>query len=256
MKTGRSLYCGKNRYVLTRRAFCVDNSLEVKRPNKYQNTIKQQVKQQQKQDMFGKNLKWAGIGATCALTAMFLLAKLIELFSQEPIPTFNSYGHSIGDVANFIGCPTAIVEVVNDADENDILDKVVIPQPYTKIDEEIAMLIDKTRQVGLAQDEVDKINTKLNSLKEKKVMQEKLGKAYIDPEDDMDYILWNDTCKAEDVKYAWGVKDGVLRKYNELEFTYGSKKLDGFGAETNYFKDYTNSYVSGCIKLPAKYIAP
>lgn len=139
----------------------------------------------------------------------------IQTNQKEPDAGFYTNNHSIVEVSDFTGIPSHIIAAANkDANvEKNLPEKIVMP---TKLEEN--------------NDDVD-IYTD--------------GKyAYIEPLHDI---------SMEDLKNELGIKDGVIRNYNNnISYTYASENTAS--GDCVSYKDYTDSNAANgsVVKVPIK----
>ena len=117
----------------------------------------------------------------------------------------------------------------------DRIKAVGVTNPFEEADS--AYFIDESNISSAA---LQKYQKELDSLEEKKVKQDELVVVYRNSEDELFIIPNSYGVSCEDLKEAFGIKDGVILKYNreELGYTWGVGGPEGRG-----YRDYTGASV-------------
>ncbi len=174
---------------------------------------------------------WANriIGALAA-TGIILGGSKIANNMQEPSPNFNAAGHTLEETAQWTDIDPRAISIANDIDNpNMALDEIILPEVYDGLSDEISSLEEKLEDNTITEEETEQ----LKELKDKKEYQDSLASAY-SLEDGTVIILPNEYgVSGEEIKDAFGIKDGVLKENNDLYYSW-EKDEEGYG-----YKDYT-----------------
>ncbi len=155
---------------------------------------------------------------------------------------------SYEELAEANDIPLDVMLWANEADNaQTVPKKAIIPTEYDFTKEKRAELEEKIASKKTSAEDMAKYEKELEALNIKKELQDELATVYIN-EDEKALIIPNGYVSCEDVKEAFGIKDGVIKKYNgdKLGFTWGVDDFEGRG-----YKDYTGANVprSG-IEIP------
>ena len=156
---------------------------------------------------------------------------------------YDTCGHTIEEVAEWADIDVEAILLANQiTNENTVLDEIVLPESYDPLQEEISALEEKLADDGISDTARTKAEERLSLLLQKQEEQEKIGNTYIDEDGKFIYIVTDELTLVEDIKDAYGIKDGVLSEYNDLNYTWGSDEYGGY-------KDYTYSKTTG-VRVP------
>ena len=168
----------------------------------------------------------------------------VEDFLEAPYGVVINAQQSYEQLAETTGIPVDVILWANEAkDAQAVPKKAIIPNAYDATKEERAELEEKVASGEASGKDLEKLE-KLNVRKEK---QDELATVYVNDNGKV-LIIPNGYVSCEDLKDAFGIKDGVILKYNreELGYTWGVGGPDGRG-----YKDYTGANVpSSGIEIP------
>lgn len=189
------------------------------------------------------------IGAS-KMAATLAALQVIKMLTFDPTPTLDSHGNTLKEAAEYMDVPVKIVEIVNNAEEDDVLDEYIIPEKYNGIDNAIKEYEEELSNEKLSSEKREKIEAKLEDLEERKEDLDEMGEVYIDPKTGMAYIQLNGSYDAEEVKDVLGIKkDGEFRDDASYSWEYDTK-ID------RHYKDYTDAHLSGIVDCRAKTLNP
>ena len=168
----------------------------------------------------------------------------VEDFLEAPYGVVINAQQSYEQLAETTGIPVDVILWANEAkDAQAVPKKAIIPNAYDATKEERAELEEKVTSGEASGKDLEKLE-KLNARKEK---QDELATVYVNDNGKV-LIIPNDYVSCEELKEAFGIKDGVIKKYNKdkLSYTWGVGGPEGRG-----YKDYTGASVpkSG-IEIP------
>lgn len=212
----------------------------------YRNKIKQEAAAKKEKTEARKNKAIGAGSASAVLLAAYLISSIIN-GSQPSYETINGHGNSVEEIADYLNMPTKIVEMVNKADSDDILDKYIIPEEYNGFD----VALDKLNKKLVDQDDPKKIaviEEKIEEITLRKKALDKMGTVYIDPKTETAHIFLNGTQKAEDVKTVLGItKSGQFRDDVDESYGNGTRGYTWYvnDATNESQKDYSNSTITG-----------
>lgn len=174
------------------------------------------------------------------LAAIALIAggnKVIDNINS-PHANFNAQGHSVVEVADFMGIEPEAIMVANDGietPEQPVYD-IVLPERYSPYGEEIAELEYRIENDKLTQSEREELQAQLEELQTKQSEQEKVATAYIDSDGKFVYLVpTEDNTPVEDIKDAYDIPDEVVKYYNDIDYFWNS---DGEGEG---YRDYRSA---------------
>lgn len=136
------------------------------------------------------------------LTSLLMALNVAQTELPKVDTNFDANNHSVSDTAEFTGVDPKAIALANGVSLDDVVNDIVLPEKVAS-DERWTVYADE---------------------------DEKL--AYIIPEEHGILI--------EDVKKAYGIPDGVVAKYNDISYTWGS---DDNSSETITYKDYSDSKI-------------
>lgn len=195
-----------------------------------------------------QNVAKGVVGCACALCLIAGGANLVN--KLKPVePNYNAHNHT-----------ASYVEVVTDVDARAILlangiksadeplGEIILPYEYKVYEDEINNL-EEQLSGKLSDKKREELTERLNELTNKQEEQDALATVYVDENGKYAYIIpTRGGISAETIKDAFGIKDGVIRTYNNLDFSWG---VDGEGDTKGYYRDYTDSVVpSSGIRIP------
>ena len=131
-------------------------------------------------------------------------------------------------------------------------DKIKIPQLFDNVQSSIDKLRAELYNKHISSEEREVIATKIRNLQQRQSAQQAAALCYSDGH--FVYLRMLDSYSAEDVKGLFGIKDGALKDYNNLEFEWGyNPDLESH----NGYMDYTNSWLDAntTYKVPIGKIA-
>lgn len=161
---------------------------------------------------------------------------------------YDALNHTITEVAEWTGVDEKAILLANQMDNaNEKVGEIVLPESYDPLEENISQLQERIEKDKLTSKERERLQEELDFLLAKKEQQEAIGEIYIDEDGKFVYIVPDKVTSAEGIKDAYGIKDGVLREYNDLDYTWG---WDSEAPEHQGYKDYTESQTSG-VRVPA-----
>lgn len=212
--------------------------------NKKKDIFEHRNKQEKRKNQIVGASKLAGIMAAI---------QLIKMLTASNIPTLDGHGNNLKEAAEYMDAPVEIVEIVNNADEEDILDKYIVPQKYNGLDVAIEKCEKGLEDENITSKEKNELKKVLKNLEDRRDKLEEMGEVYIDPKTDVAYISLNDSYKAEEVKEVLGItKEGEFK--DDTTFTWGTNK-SGPEAGKGYM-DYSNSNLSGIVDCDVDAIHP
>ncbi len=177
----------------------------------------------------------AGLATAITVLGSVYGGKAVVNSFSGPEENFDAQGRTVFEAANFCDVdPRAILLANGLSDENEIIDEIVLPEKYGVLDEEIAEA-EKAAQQASSDEELAQAKEKLSELEERQARQDELAEVYVVEDGKFAYIIPKESgIDGEEIKSAFGIKDGVLRKYNSLPFEWGFDKEIGEG-----YRDYT-----------------
>lgn len=163
-------------------------------------------------------------------------------YMEAPYGIYMNAEQSYEQLSQSTGIPLDVILWANKAkDAQAVPKKAIIPNAYDVTKEKREELEEKIAS-GKAS---DKDKEKLEKLNARKALQDELATVYVN-DDGKALIIPNDYVSCEKLKEAFGIKDGVILKYNreELGYTWGVGGPEGRG-----YRDYTGASVpsSGII---------
>ena len=166
-------------------------------------------------------------------------AEKAEYF-DAPYATMINAQQSYEQIAQTSKMPLDILLWANDAkDASEVPEKVIIPSIYDATAKKRAEICDKLFSEKTSDEDKAKLEEELEELKERKAKQDELATVYVSDNKKV-LIIPNDYVSCEELKEAFGIKDGVILKYNreELGYTWGVGGPEGRG-----YRDYTGASV-------------
>ena len=157
-------------------------------------------------------------------------------YMEAPYGIYMNAEQSYEQLSESTGIPLDVILWANEAkDAQAIPKKAIIPNAYDVTKEERAELEEKIASGKGSGKDIEKLE-KLNTRKEK---QDELATVYVNDNGKV-LIIPNDYVSCEELKEAFGIKDGVILKYNreELGYTWGVGGPEGRG-----YRDYTGASV-------------
>lgn len=177
-------------------------------------------------------------------------AKFIDKMTPAD-PNFNAGSHNVEQVSTLTSVDERAILLANTIDSKEAaLGEIVLPTEYEMYSDEISELNEKLQDDKLSDKKKEQCEEKLNDILSKQEKQNELATVYVDSDGKYAYILPKESgIYAEDIKEAFGIKDGVIRNYNSnLEYSWGE---DGTEDMPGYYKDYTYSTIPyEGIKVP------
>lgn len=166
--------------------------------------------------------------------------------NYEPKPEIGIYGEitdadQLEYVANLYGSDEDLILAYNDAESvEDLADKsqVGVPKLFNPMQEKIDVLEAKLYDKNLTVEEQLSLQDEIEALKDKQQAQKDAAWAYQDGNNV--FFIMNETINAEDFKKIYGIEDGALSDYNNLECTYESVD-HGPGENASHYRDYTGA---------------
>lgn len=184
------------------------------------------------------------------LAALKLLS-VMHSCATEPDPTatvFANAGEDVGIYAEMYGSSEEAIMAYNKL-QSDVLGQnmeIVIPSLYEHpVDDEIEELQENLFSNSLDTDERAKTEDEIAQLQALQQLQDETAVSYTDG----DYIYFTITnpegVNVETFKGIFGIKDGVVKKHNDIGFTWGSNEYGGY-------MDYTGAHLreGQTIKVP------
>lgn len=172
----------------------------------------------------------------------------MDEYLEAPYGIVINAEQSYEELAQTNDIPLDVMLWANEADDAQAVpDKAIIPSAYDITEEKRAELEEKIASKKTSAEDMAKYEKELEALNIKKDLQGELATVYVN-EDGKALIVPNGYVSCEDVKDAFGIKDGVIKKYNKekLSYSWGIDDFEGRG-----YKDYTGAKVpqSG-IEIP------
>ena len=139
----------------------------------------------------------------------------------------------------------AILSYNDLAEEADIseLDSIKVPSSYDYLQNEIDKLQDKLYHSNLSPEERAEIEDKIAEYKEKQQLQQSIANVYTDGK----YVYYTIIDIPEDIGYSsinvekfkdiFDIKDGALKKYNDIDYTWAFD--EDAPPEDEGYRDYT-----------------
>lgn len=166
-----------------------------------------------------------------------------------PQANFDAQGRTVAEAADFCDVDSRAIMLANDiSDETQSIDDIILPEKYNALDKEIEEAQKAVDEADSAE-ELQEAEEKLAELQDIKAKQDELAQVYVVEDGKYAYIIPNETgISSEDIKDAFGIEDGVLRKYNDLSYDWGVNEE----VEVHQgYKDYTGSSIPDeGVKLP------
>lgn len=168
-------------------------------------------RQKQKEHDAKVRMQGAFVGAMAMLTA--LGGGMAINNAQKPAADFDTRGNSIEEVADFCDIDPRAIAIVNGLESDETADKIIMPE---KLD-----------------------------------IESDLAEVYTVEGSKFAYIIPKDYgISAEDIKEAFKIEDGVLKKYNDLSYDWATN--DELEVHRGY-KDYSSATVPyEGIRVPLK----
>jgi len=206
-------------------------------------------RQKQKQRDKKNQMQGFILGATVMLAAL-TGGKAVINNALSPNADFDTKGNSIVEVADFCDIDPRAITLVNHIDEQTTIDKIVLPEKIDLLEEKINALEEELKNSTDSFDQSE-LQDELKELKEKQNLQNELAQVYVVDGSKYAYIIPNEEgISSEDLKEAFNIEDGVLRKYNDLSYTWETD--DSVEVHQGY-KDYTGAIIPyEGIKVPLK----
>lgn len=186
-------------------------------------------------------------GVTLAMTLMGGTKAAVNQITA-PQENFDAQGRTVAEAADFCDVDSRAIMLANDiADENETINEIILPEKYSVLDEEISKIEERIESASGS--ELEELEEKLAELKERKSIQDELAQVYVVEDGKYAYIIPNESgINSEELKDAFGIDDGVLRKYNDLSYDWG---VDTNVEVHQGYKDYTNSTIpKEGVKVP------
>lgn len=143
--------------------------------------------------------------------------------------------------SNTYGCPVEILYVANGVQteaEFSNLSQLKIPHKFELFTGALKEKQDKLYDKKLSYEERSSLEQEIVKLQNKISRQEEAAIAYQDG--DWVYFYMNKTVNAEEFKDIYGIEDKALRRYNDLDYGWGSTSNGPFENDT-YYRDYTGA---------------
>lgn len=161
---------------------------------------------------------------------------------------YDAMGHTITEVAEWSGVDEKAILLANQmTDANEQVDDIVLPESYSPLEEDISKLQERLEKDKLTNEERLELQEELDFLVSKQQEQNAISASFIDEDGKFVYIVPDERTSAETIKDAYGIKDGVLKDYNDMDYVWG---YDADAPEHKGFKDYTGAHTSG-VRVPA-----
>lgn len=202
--------------------------------------------------------------------AVLKIGTMAHSCATEPKKTVSinvNPGTAIVEIADTYGVDEDIIKSFNGLTEDTIPRSmtITIPSEYEHpLDDKIEDLQDDLFSNKLDAKERAELEEEVKNMQEVQALQSDIAKAYTDgnyvyfqitlPQDetatDIQKQYEYGYINVEKFKDIFGIKDGVIRKYNDISYTWGSN-------EFHDYKDYTNSklYNGSIIKVPVSAIS-
>ncbi len=188
----------------------------------------------------GDRIKQGALAVGISALVLIGGAKLADKFSA-PEPNFDANNHSAAEVADFYDIDERAIILANRIDDPETpLGEIILPTQYSMYGDDIAELEEKLENDKLSDNKRKKLEAELDVLKNKQAEQDELATVYVDEEGKYAYIIpTSSDVESEDFKDAFGIKDGVIRAYNDnLDYVWAS---DGTEDMPGHYRDYTGS---------------
>lgn len=168
---------------------------------------------------------------------------------MPPKPNFDACGNTAAQVEQFTGVDARAILLANKFNADDALNEIVLPEKANLFEDEIAEITKKLENKKLTNAERKELEAKLETYQARQAARDALGQLYMDEEGKFAYFVPNERgTSAEDVKDAFGIKDGVIRNHNDLDYSWGR---DSEHPEYGAYRDYTGSSIPyKGIKIP------
>lgn len=164
----------------------------------------------------------------------------VNEYLEAPYGIVVNAEQSYEELAQANDIPLEVMLWANKADDaQEIPKKAIIPNAYDVTEEKRTELEEKIASKKTSAEDIAKYEKELEALNIKKDLQDEFATVYVN-EDNKALIVPNGYVSCEDVKHAFGIKDGVIKKYNQekLSYTWGIG-----GPEARGYKDYTDANV-------------
>ena len=190
---------------------------------------------------------------TTVLSIIFavIIKQAMSSALTAPAATYETNGYSVGDLAEMEGVDKgAILRANNLKEDDDVPEKIVMPQQYTALDDAITMLKGKLENTNLNEEDKELLNQVYAQMLTKKEKQDETGNVSTDGK--YVYISLNKNINAEDLKLIFGIADGATRKNNNVSPSYSSSEASGPDYGPSGYWDY-DTYVfkkGETVKIP------
>lgn len=220
------------------------DSLEIKRQRRQSAQRKAQAKHDRKVRAWANR----GLGAILAASMIFGGSAIGDKLTA-PHNNYNAQGHNVVEVAEWADVDYRAILLANGIKVNEMedpLEDIILPEVYSSFGDKISELEEKLDSDKLSAEKREEIETELEGLKAKQQAQDELATVYVDEDGKYAYIIPNGHCSAEKLKDAFGIKDGVLKQYNNLSYVWATDD-----PEYGYYKDYTGASIpEKGVKVP------
>lgn len=176
------------------------------------------------------------IGAAAILLLTGGGAKAVSTLNYNK---YDANGKTLSEVCDEFDIDERAILLANSGiEEDEPLDTIKMPEKYDGLEEKISDIEERLESTKLDYAERNMLKSQLNSIKARQDCQHELAQTYLSPNGKYVYIIPNDYGIAlEEIKEAFGIKDGVIRDYNNIEdYTWGITPEIGTG-----YRDYTRS---------------
>lgn len=167
-----------------------------------------------------------------------------------PQENFDAQGKTVEQAADFCNVdPRAIILANSLESENETIEDIILPQKYDVLEEDIKDLEETIKKAP--QSEKEALEEQLDELLARQELQNSLAEVYVVEGGKFAYIIpLEKGISAEEIKSAFGIEDGVLKKYNDLSYEWG---IDTTVDVHQGYRDYTGASVPyEGIRVPVK----
>ncbi len=175
---------------------------------------------------------------------------------------FDYNNTSISEIAEIYNSDEDIIFAYNNIDEDTNLseiEEITVPMVYSSTQNKIDDLQNKLFSDNISDKKRSSIEEEIKELKEQKEIQDAVALSYTDGKyiyyklnpsseetsDEVQKIYSYGSINVETFKDLFNIKDGTLKKYNNLSFSFESNEYGGY-------KDYTRGHLSSgdIVKVP------
>ena len=186
-----------------------------------------------------------------AMICALIMKQAMASGSTTPVADYETNGMSISEIAKENNVNEgAILRANNLTSEDEIPEKIVMPEKYTALDDAITMLEGKLDSANLNDEDKEILNEVYNQMLAKKEQQDEAGSVSTDGK--YVYITLNKNTDALTLKKIYGIPDGATRENNKVSPSYSTSETSSpdYGP-AGYWNYDTYKFKKGeTIKIP------